>query len=68
MNTYAALVILNGYIAAVRRTVRERTGPESSAGSITLEQVIITLGLIAAAALLAAAIAVAVQRRVNQIN
>ena len=68
MNTYAALVILNGYIAGVRRTVRERTGPEPSAGSITLEQVIITLGLIAAAALLAAAITVAVQRRVNQIN
>jgi hypothetical protein len=68
MNTYAALVILNGYIAGARRTARERRGPEPSAGSITLEQVIITLGLIAAAALLAAAIAVAVQRRVNQIN
>ena len=68
MNTYAVLVILNGYVAAARRTVRERTGPEPTAGSITLEQVIITLGLIAAALLAVGVIAAAVKRRLDQIN
>ena len=68
MNTYAALVIINGYVASARRTVRARTGPDRTLGSTTLEQVVITLGLITVATILILAITAAVQRRIDQIN
>jgi len=67
MNTFAALVILNGFIARARRGVRERF-PDDDVGASTLELVIIVLGLIAVATLLVVAITAAVQRRVDQIN
>ena len=68
MNTYAALVIITGYVASVRRTVRERTGPNRTLGSITLEQAVVTVGLIGVALVLIVAVTAAVQRRVDQIN
>jgi hypothetical protein len=67
MSTFTALVILNGYLAAARRTVRERL-PDNDIGATTLELVIIILGLIAVATLLVVAITAAVQRRVDKIN
>ena len=67
MNTFAALVILNGFIARACRSVRERF-PDDDIGASTLELVIIVLGLIAVATLLVVAITAAVQRRVDQIN
>ena len=67
MNTLAALIVLNGYVATARRTVRDRTG-ENDIGASTLELVIIVLGLMAVATLLVVAITGAVQRRVDQIN
>lgn len=67
MNTFAALVILNGYMATLRREVRDRLG-DNDVGASTLELVIIVLGLIAVATLLVVAITAAVQRRVDQIN
>ncbi len=67
MNTLAALIVLNGYVATARRTVRDRTG-DPQAGASTLELVIIVLGLMAVATLLVVAITGAVQRRVDQIN
>jgi hypothetical protein len=67
MSTFTALVILNGYLAAARRTVRERL-PGNDIGATTLELVIIILGLIAVATLLVVAITAAVQRRVDKIN
>ena len=67
MNTLAALIVLNGYVATARRTVRDRTG-DHEAGASTLELVIIVLGLMAVATLLVVAITGAVQRRVDQIN
>ncbi len=72
MNTLAALIVLNGYVATARRTVRQHTGAPGSgaseAGASTLELVIIVLGLMAVATLLVVAITGAVQRRVDQIN
>ena len=67
MNTIAALFVLRGYAASVRRTVRERYG-DNDIGASTLELVIIILGLIAVATMLVLAITAAVQRRVNQIT
>lgn len=67
MNTFAALVILNGYVATLRRGVRDRLG-DNDTGASTLELVIIVLGLIAVATLLVVAITAAVQRRVDQIT
>ena len=67
MNTLAALIFLNGYVATLRREVRRRVG-DNDVGASTLELVIIILGLIAVATLLVVAITAAVQRRVNQIN
>ena len=67
MNTIAALIVLRGFIATARRTVRERH-PDNDAGASTLELVIIVLGLIAIATMLVVAITAAVQRRVDQIN
>lgn len=67
MNTLAALIVLNGYVATLRREVRRRVG-DNDVGASTLELVIIILGLIAVATLLVVAITAAVQRRVNQIN
>jgi hypothetical protein len=67
MNTLAALIVLNGYVATLRREVRRRVG-DNDVGASTLELVIIILGLIAVATLLVVAITAAVQRRVDQIN
>ncbi|HEY3546973.1 MAG TPA: hypothetical protein VGK17_12920 [Propionicimonas sp.] len=67
MNTLAALIVLNGYLATLRRAVRTRVG-DNDVGASTLELVIIILGLIAVATLLVVAITAAVQRRVDQIN
>lgn len=67
MNTIAALIVLRGFMAAARRTVRERY-PDGDVGASTLELVIIVLGLIAVATMLVVAITFAVQRRVDQIN
>ena len=61
------LLILNGYVAGVRRRVRERLGPDD-AGASTLELVIIILGLIALAGALVAVVTLAVNRRLDQIN
>ena len=66
MNTIATLIILKGYVAATRRTIRSRIG--NDVGASTLELVIIVLGLIAVATLLVVAITAAVQRRVDKIN
>lgn len=66
MNTLATLIILKGYIATTRRTIRSRLG--NDVGASTLELVIIILGLIAVATLLVVAITAAVQRRVDKIN
>ena len=66
MNTFAALIILNGYTATLRRQVRERLS-DNDVGATTLEIVIIVLGLIAVATMLVVAITAAVQRRVDQI-
>lgn len=67
MNTIAALIVLRGFMATARRTVRERH-PDNDVGASTLELVIIVLGLIAVATILVVAITAAVQRRVDQIN
>lgn len=67
MNTLAVLIVLNGYVATLRREVRTRVG-DNDVGASTLELVIIILGLIAVATLLVVAITAAVQRRVDQIN
>ncbi|NMR19223.1 hypothetical protein [Cellulomonas fimi] len=67
MNTFAALIVIDGYLATARRTVRDRGGT-GDAGSSTLELVIIVLGLIAVATVLVVAITAAVQRRVDQIT
>ncbi len=67
MNAVATLIVLQGYLATVRRTAREHHGPPD-AGASTLELVIIVLGLIAVAGILVVAITAAVQRRVDQIN
>lgn len=67
MNTFAALIILNGYTATLRRQVRERLS-DNDVGATTLEIVIIVLGLIAVATMLVVAITAAVQRRVDQIT
>ncbi|EYR65313.1 hypothetical protein N866_00165 [Actinotalea ferrariae CF5-4] len=67
MNTFAALVILNGYVATLRREVRARLS-DNDVGASTLELVIIVLGLIAVATMLVVAITMAVQRRVDQIT
>jgi len=66
VNTIATLIILKGYVATTRRTIRSRIGNE--VGASTLELVIIVLGLIAVATLLVVAITAAVQRRVDKIN
>ena len=67
MNTLAALIVLNGYVATLRRKVRTRVG-DNDVGASTLELVIIILGLIAVATLLVVAITAVVQLRVDQIN
>ncbi|WP_448060641.1 hypothetical protein [Cellulomonas hominis] len=67
MHTLAALIILNGYVATLRREVRTRL-PNNDVGASTLELVIIILGLIAIATMLVVAVTAAVQRRVDQIN
>ncbi|WP_298456617.1 hypothetical protein [uncultured Cellulomonas sp.] len=67
MNTFAALIILNGYTATLRRQVRDRLS-DNDVGATTLEIVIIVLGLIAVATMLVVAITAAVQRRVDQIT
>jgi len=67
MNTIAALIVLRGFVATTRRTVRDRFA-DNDVGATTLELVIITLGLIAVATMLVVAITAAVQRRVDQIN
>lgn len=67
MNTFAALIVLDGFLLAARRTARARLAG-NDIGGVTLEAVIITLGLIAVAGLLVVAITAAVQRRVDQIT
>lgn len=61
-----AFQVLLGFIYATRRRVRETA--VSDAGATTLELVIIVLGLIALAVAAVAAITVAVNRRLEQIN
>ena len=67
MNTFAALIILNGYLATARRTLHERAGAPD-AGMTTLETVVVTVGLLTIATLAIIAITAAVQRRISQIN
>lgn len=66
MPTITALTLLDGYLLIARRWTRSRLG--NDIGGVTLEAVIITLGLIAVAGLLVFAITAAVQRRVDQIT
>ncbi|MGV8966601.1 MAG: hypothetical protein ACOH2F_10000 [Cellulomonas sp.] len=66
MNTIAVFIVLSGYLATAQRTIRQRTA-DSEAG-VTLEQVVITVGLLGLAILAIAAIAVAVNRRIALIN
>lgn len=61
-----ALRVFLGYLASARRATRETAS--SDAGATTLEIVIIILGLIALAAALVAALTIAVNRRLEQIN
>jgi heme/copper-type cytochrome/quinol oxidase subunit 2 len=67
MNTFAAVIVLSGYLAAAQRRFRERTG-DPEAGLTTLEVAWLTVGLIVIAGLLVVAITAAVQRRINLIN
>lgn len=63
------LVILRGLAARAKTGLAQRLDrAEPEAGVTTLELVIITLGLIAVATLLVAAITTAVTRRTNQIK
>ena len=66
MNTIAVFIVLNGYLATAQRTIRQRTA--NSEAGITLEQVVISVGLLGLAILAIAAITVAVQRRIALIN
>ena len=62
------LTVVTGYVAAARRSVRERFGPSDEAGASTLELVIIILGLIALATALVTVLTLAVNRRLDQIT
>lgn len=63
------LIMLRGLAARARTLLPRRTnGAGADEGASTLEMVIITLGLIAVATILVAAITVAVTRRANQIK
>ena len=63
------LIMLRGLASRVRTGMSSRTnGAGAEEGASTLEMVIITLGLIAVATILVAAITVAVTRRANQIK
>ena len=63
------LIMLRGLVARARTGLSRRTnGSGVEEGASTLEMVIITLGLIAVATILVAAITVAVTRRANQIK
>jgi len=64
-----AVLMLRGLAARARSVFAARLrGEDPDAGVSTLEMVIITLGLIAVAGLLVAAITTAVTRRTNQIQ
>jgi hypothetical protein len=52
----------------LRSSVRSRLGDDPESGASTLEIVIITLGLIAVAGILVAALTAAVQSRTDQIR
>ena len=67
MNTLAALIILDGYLLASRRRLREATAARDI-GATTLELVILILVLAAVATALALVLRAAVQRRLDQIN
>jgi hypothetical protein len=63
------LIMLAGLAARARSGLSLRAnGAGAEEGASTLEMVIITLGLIAVATILVAAITVAVTRRANQIK
>jgi hypothetical protein len=63
------LIMLRGLAARARSGLSRRTNEAGAEeGASTLEMVIITLGLIAVATILVAAITVAVTRRANQIK
>lgn len=66
MPALTALILIRGYVAGAQRWARTHAG--NDVGAVTLEAVIIALGLIAVATLLVVAITTAVQRRVDQIN
>lgn len=66
MPVSVAFQVFLGYLASARRAARDVAS--SDAGATTLEIVIIILGLIALAAALVAALTVAVNRRLDQIN
>lgn len=70
MNTIAALIVLNGYVATARRVVHARiAGDDPEAGiSHILEVIIISLGGLALAVAAVAVVTVAVNRRLDQIN
>lgn len=68
MPTREFWLLLRIHSDAFRSAVHDRSRPGAEAGVSTLEMVIITLGLIAVATLLVAAVTAAVTRRTNQIQ
>ncbi|HEY3545803.1 MAG TPA: hypothetical protein VGK17_06890 [Propionicimonas sp.] len=68
MDLTALMAIATGYLVRAHRTLRDRSGRLDDDGASTLELVIIILGLILLAAALVAALTLAVNRRLAQIN
>jgi hypothetical protein len=66
------VLVLTAWLQAqashLRSSLRSRIGDDPEAGASTLEMVIITLGLIAVAGILVAALMAAVQSRTAQIG
>ena len=66
------VLVLTAWLQAqashLRSSLRSRLGHDTEVGASTLEMVIITLGLIAVAAILVAALTAAVQSRTAQIG
>ncbi|QTE30044.1 hypothetical protein [Pengzhenrongella sicca] len=68
MNTFAALIVLNGYLYTARRVIHERVSAGDREAGNTLENVILVVGFVTLAIAAIAVITVAVNRRLNQIK
>lgn len=69
MTAFAAIVLINGYIATARTKIRDRfSDGDPDAGFTTLEAAVMTLGLILIAGVFVAVITAAVNRRLDQIT